>query len=498
MSVGPMLRRGAVAGIASGAILVTSALAAPGHDRIALLGSTSVPLPEDATVLVADLRGPAHGERLAELLGEGASSLDLTAVLAGEAEPAVGLVREADVVVVVDPSLAVPQDGVPADGEVLASDALDEGRPTSDAPPAADDGASDDDAPEGTVAATCAPQVTAWLVGLGTPSVTVTTGRPGTGEDPPEAGPPADALVVLDPDVTEAEVVAVLTGEQSAAGTLPEPLASPAPETTETECPELPEVEPLPEPTDPDEPPGSPEPTDPPESTAPPRGDGPEQPSPEPTDPGTAPTDGPGEPPEDAPAPSPDPEAPEAPEDEPRIPGTEVPGIPAPGPPPVFSEDDAPQRTPFRLPATRSKVPPLAMSLAPGGLDLSDVVVDGDRITLRGELPGVSVVDLRKGDARGWTLSAQVSDLEGPAVLPASQLGWTPRVHDERATAGPALAPALSGGPGLAGPVVLASAPRGTAGDPVELDAAVVLETTRDAVPGRYAGAITLTLFPEE
>ena len=456
-------------------------------------------------------------------------------------EDLVTTVREADAVVVVDRAWR--------EDEVLL-------------PAAQDDVRADEETPDPALPAECRASVVAWLAGLGTPAVVVTDRAAPAETDDGEAGgevvqsPPSvvapsatstpssppdddddapagpDVVFVLEPTAGAAAVAAVLTGISEATGVVPEasPLDSAAGEAgmdgdEPSACPELPDPGPAPE-SDASDPPPDPAPGPSPDESSEPSPDeipdpdgtpdpdsSPDPNAPDEDAPGTEDTDAdaPDVPETDGPTPDgpqgdapgqdgPDVGDPEAPA--PRIP--ELDGPPAPGPPPALGtpelgdQVDRSKPAPWRLPVRKPAGDPLALSVAPGGLTLSDVTIDGDLVTLTGQLPGVTVVDHRKGKAQGWTLSAQVSDLEGPAVLPASQLGWTPRVYGDTAVAGPAVVPALSGGPGLAGAAVLGTAPRGTADAPVELDAAVVLETTRDAAPGQYAGVITLTLFPTE
>src|SRR5699024_3555519 len=116
-------------------------------------------------------------------------------------------------------------------------------------------------------------------------------------------------------------------------------------------------------------------------------------------------------------------------------------------------------------------------------------------------LPAITEVDPRDTHRTGWTLSAQLSALTGASqVLPAGSVGWTPSLSDvaQGISAGPAVATRLSGGPGLAETAVLAralgAAPPGRTG----LGADLVLETGYDTAPGRYAGSLTITIFPTE
>ena len=444
-------------------------------------------------------------------------------------EAIIAAVRGADAVILVDRD----RDEAGQDGVVTGES---EDEPADDGPHLTDSGSqlADDDAAGPRREDVCRDRAATWLVALSKSVVVVTDDVEGepvpAGDDEPsdepsdepgdepgdatsspearslddEADEGPDVVYVLDTAVDDVALAAVLTGKIRATGALPE-VSDPEVSDrargadgddaeAQVDCPELPELQ-----SDSPEPaPSDPAPSDP-------------APSPEPAPEAPDETPVPDESSNPTPTPEPTPDAPDADEpdaegpdtegpDVPEFPGPRAPGEPAPDlrTPYLLDRPDPSDREPWSLPARKPSGNPLALSVGPGGLDLSNVTIDGDRIMLSGELPGITVVDHRKRADRGWTLSAQVSDLEGPAVLPASQLGWTPRVYGKRAVAGPAVVPALSGGAGLTGAAVLGTAPRGTAGAPVELDAAVVLETTRDAAPGAYAGVITLTLFPSE
>lgn len=145
--------------------------------------------------------------------------------------------------------------------------------------------------------------------------------------------------------------------------------------------------------------------------------------------------------------------------------------------------------------------PGLYLSVSTDAAALGDAEFLADRWQLRGTLPAVTVVDTRNDQETGWTVSAQMSDLTGPAqVLPADSVGWTPSLIDvaEGVTAGPAVATRLSGGPGLAESVVLGRAVGAAPPGRTQLGADLVLETGYDTAPGRYAGSLTVTIFPTE
>ena len=160
----------------------------------------------------------------------------------------------------------------------------------------------------------------------------------------------------------------------------------------------------------------------------------------------------------------------------------------------------------------------LVMSVADGGVALGEARNAGDRLRLSGVLPEVSVTDSR-GAQGGWTVTGQATDLTaggplmgagagagagGAAVVRAANLGWAPFVAWGAARPGGVVAPALSGGAGLAAPAVLGTGPgtgvgeaadEATAGTAV-LAADVALEVPVDTHAGSYAGSVTVSLFP--
>lgn len=136
----------------------------------------------------------------------------------------------------------------------------------------------------------------------------------------------------------------------------------------------------------------------------------------------------------------------------------------------------------------------LALTVAPGATTLGEARNAGDRLRLSGVLPTVSVTDSRADGA--WSVTGQASDLAaGEAVVRAERLGWAPFVAAGPAVPGAKVETALSGGAGLAVPATLGSgSERGTA----ELAADVTLEVPVDTKAGSYAGAITVSLFPQD
>ena len=126
----------------------------------------------------------------------------------------------------------------------------------------------------------------------------------------------------------------------------------------------------------------------------------------------------------------------------------------------------------------------------------------GDRLRLTGQLPQVTVSDSRtaaQAGAGGWAVSGQADAfMSAGQTLPATHLGWTPKVLTPKAgvTAGAPVATVLDGGPGLATPARLASANAQGRYGSAALGADLRLEVPVDTQPGTYTGMLTVTLFP--
>ena len=86
------------------------------------------------------------------------------------------------------------------------------------------------------------------------------------------------------------------------------------------------------------------------------------------------------------------------------------------------------------------------------------------------------------------------------AAIAARHLGWTPHLVDGAARPGAAVAPELSGGPGLAVPATLGAHERaeGEAVGNAVLGADVTLEAPVTTGAGTYTGAVTVSLFPTD
>ena len=143
----------------------------------------------------------------------------------------------------------------------------------------------------------------------------------------------------------------------------------------------------------------------------------------------------------------------------------------------------------------------LALTVAPGALDLGQARNAGDRWRLGGALPHVSVTDTRSSG--GWSVTGQSSALtagDDAAAIAARHLGWTPHLVDGAARPGAAVAPELSGGPGLAVPATLGAHERaeGEAVGNAVLGADVTLEAPVTTGAGTYTGAVTVSLFPTD
>lgn len=168
-------------------------------------------------------------------------------------------------------------------------------------------------------------------------------------------------------------------------------------------------------------------------------------------------------------------------------------------------EGDAPDATTGDIPVT-GVIPgldgpgALTLSVAAGSVTLGDAVDNGDRWTLRGALPTVSVTDTRP-EAAGWTASGQGATLvSGANAVTAQHLGWTPAVADARegVTAGPVRVGVLKGGAGLASPATLAQASGDGRVGTAQLGADVELQVPRTTAAGTYTGALTVSVFPTD
>ena len=153
------------------------------------------------------------------------------------------------------------------------------------------------------------------------------------------------------------------------------------------------------------------------------------------------------------------------------------------------------------IPGTDAGPGALVLSVADGGVTLGAAQDQGDRWSLAGTLPEVSVTDTRT-DATGWSATGQGAELRsGEHAVGADRLGWVPRLASEPrpgVSAGPLRAGSMSGGNGLAVPATLGTASvQGRLGT-TELTADVELEVPRDTPGGTYAGTLTVSVFPTD
>lgn len=140
----------------------------------------------------------------------------------------------------------------------------------------------------------------------------------------------------------------------------------------------------------------------------------------------------------------------------------------------------------------------LTLSIADGGtVSLGEAVQSGDRWSFAAALPTITVTDTR-AEGAGWSVTGNASDLVGDRGTIASQhLGWSPLVLDAAtATAGSIVAGALSGGEGLVGAQLLASADDHSRWGATRLGADVTLEVPIGAQQGQYKGVVNVSLFP--
>ena len=126
---------------------------------------------------------------------------------------------------------------------------------------------------------------------------------------------------------------------------------------------------------------------------------------------------------------------------------------------------------------------------------LFDELVDGREVDFgRDELTEIGPSATPAHESRIW---AGTGTAQG-ATVRAAHLGWAPHLVDAasaQATPGARVAPAPAGGPGLAAPARLAS---GSGLGSATLGADLELQVPVDTKAGGYAGALTVSLFPED
>ncbi len=133
---------------------------------------------------------------------------------------------------------------------------------------------------------------------------------------------------------------------------------------------------------------------------------------------------------------------------------------------------------------------------------LTDLALNpaADRYVATGAVGGIRVTDTRPGDL-GWTANGRVrafTTVDGD-VLGGSNMGWTPEVlaasAGQTVTAGGAVAPALSGGPGVGGWSLLGQGATGASRGAAVLGADLRLEAPLTLEPGTYQGLLILTVI---
>lgn len=145
----------------------------------------------------------------------------------------------------------------------------------------------------------------------------------------------------------------------------------------------------------------------------------------------------------------------------------------------------------------------LTLSVAGDAVTLDGPTTSIERLRFDAELPAVTVTDSRNatqaGDS-GWAVSGQASAFaSGSNRLPAGFLAWGPRSYGaarDGVVFGPAVAGTLDGGPGLAVPATLVSAPAQARRGVASATADLRLEVPFDTEQGHYTSQLTVSLFP--
>ncbi|MFN3865739.1 MAG: alpha/beta hydrolase-fold protein [Demequina sp.] len=156
------------------------------------------------------------------------------------------------------------------------------------------------------------------------------------------------------------------------------------------------------------------------------------------------------------------------------------------------------------IPADEEANGVLALTVADFGdaVELSEPQNSGDKLRLTGELPQITVTDSRSAEQAGqggWAVSGQADAFRSAGQsVPASHLGWTPKVLTPRpgVSAGAPVATTLGGGNGLATAKRMASANAEGRYGSAKLGAGLALEVPVDTQPGTYTGMLTVSLFP--
>jgi hypothetical protein len=136
------------------------------------------------------------------------------------------------------------------------------------------------------------------------------------------------------------------------------------------------------------------------------------------------------------------------------------------------------------------------------GVTLTGPTNTGDRLRFDGALPQVTVTDTRnttQAASSGWSVSGRATDFTSATdTFSAAHLGWHPWADNLRdgVQLGATVSGTLRGGPGLASPATLASAPHGTRLGTAALNADLRLEVPVDTPDGTYESRLKISLFP--
>jgi hypothetical protein len=136
------------------------------------------------------------------------------------------------------------------------------------------------------------------------------------------------------------------------------------------------------------------------------------------------------------------------------------------------------------------------------GVTLTGPTNVGDRLRFDGALPKITVTDTRNDTQAadsGWSVAGRASDFVAQdAQFSAGHLGWAPWADDlrEGVQLGDPVRGVLRGGPGLANPATLVSAPSGARLGVAEVNTDLRLEVPVDTPDGSYTSQVTVSLFP--
>ncbi|WP_448059705.1 nucleoside hydrolase-like domain-containing protein [Cellulomonas hominis] len=136
------------------------------------------------------------------------------------------------------------------------------------------------------------------------------------------------------------------------------------------------------------------------------------------------------------------------------------------------------------------------------GLVLTGPTNVGDRLRFDGALPAVTVTDTRnatQAGSSGWSVVGRATAFTSTdAEFSSAHLGWTPWATALRdgVTLGVPVNGTLRGGPGLATPATLVSAPPASRLGIATTQADLRLEVPVDTPEGVYRSQVTVSLFP--